>query len=298
MRLNKVCIAILLLMPVRILAEADPNPSSWFRDISISSGHKVNSATCFLCSVHVDGEVAEDVTTQWGDIENRGLIGGDAVAVAGSIHLYPDARVLGDCVSVFGDTAIDERAQVRNDTVASWGAVRRSPAAPPGNSETATGPSFLSKTPARFRATLLLWCMGIFVSVPLAFISYGLVGKERLETMINVFRSHRGETLLCGILIFGLIAGAMSVAGDSAKVDVIEPTLTGLLLLLLAPGYTALSLRVGRRFAAGPKLALLLGVFMLITLQAIPILGWMMSCVLAMISFGMPWVGIWAAYQH
>ena len=66
----------------------------------------------------------------------------------------------------------------------------------------------------------------------------------------------------------------------------LEPTLTCLLVLLLVPGYTAISLSMGRRDPRSPKLALLIGVLLLVTIQVIPILGWILSIVLTTISLG------------
>jgi hypothetical protein len=81
-------IAILVLCAISCTAQPDPDPTSWFRDITVPPGQTLNGATCFFCSIHVDGELKQDATTQWGDIDIHGVVGGDAVAVAGSIHLY------------------------------------------------------------------------------------------------------------------------------------------------------------------------------------------------------------------
>lgn len=88
MRLSALRIATLALLSTCCAAQSDADPTSWFRDITISAGQKLNSATCFFCSIHVAGELKEDATAQWGDIDVRGVIAGDAVAVAGSVHLY------------------------------------------------------------------------------------------------------------------------------------------------------------------------------------------------------------------
>jgi hypothetical protein len=91
------------------------------------------------------------------------------VAVAGSIHLFPGARVQGDSVSVFGDNRLDESSQVAGDAVASWGSIQRSPTALAARSESANGPAFLSNIPPRWRPALILWLIGLCISVPCGF---------------------------------------------------------------------------------------------------------------------------------
>ena len=293
MRLSAFRIVSLALLSTCCAAQPDPDPTSWFRDITIPAGQRINSATCFFCSVHVEGEVKEDVTAEWGDIDARGVINGDAVAVAGSVHLYPDARVEGDVVSVFGDTRLDDRAQVLKEIVASWGSIIRSPASLPAKSENASGPPFLSRIPARWRTTLVLWFIGVLVSLPLAFLCYWLFGRAKLEKMVAALQARRGKAIFFGCVILAIITTAMALAGNSSWPEIFEPALTIVLLLLLAPGYTALSLSMGRRYAQGPTRALFLGVLIVVTLQTIPILGWILSIMLMVLSLGTFAIGGW-----
>lgn len=282
-------IRALLLVPVLSLccwAQPDDEPSSWFRDIKIPAGQTVHSATCFFCSVIIEGAVSGDVSVQWGDIEVHGLVEGDSVAVAGSIHLSPGAQVHGDAISVFGDTILDDRAQVKDTIVASLGELRRSPASLPAQSETSTGLPLLSRLSPRWRCTVILWLLGLAVALPLAFLSYWLLGRERLERMNELLRTRRLRAILFGSVLFLIYFTAFALGGDSSRSDLLEPFLTVLFLLLLAPGYAAMSLWIGQRFVARPKSAMLLGVVILISLQVVPALGWALSLALMVLSFG------------
>lgn len=276
-----------MLLSTCCVAQSDPDPTNFFHDITIPAGQKLNSATCFLCSIHVEGELKDDATAQWGNIEVRGAVGGNAVAVAGSVHLYPDAKVQGDVVSVFGDTALDDRTQVQGDVVASWGLIERAPTAQ-AKSENATGFAVLSKLSPAWRCAVILWVIGIAISIPLAFLCYWLFGRARLEKMLENFQKRRVTTFLLGALALAALAGAMLLAAEGSIPEVLEPALTCLLILLLVPGYTAISLWMGRRDARSPKLALLIGVLLLVTIQVIPILGWILSIVLTIVSLGNP----------
>ena len=64
-------------------------------------------------------------------------------------------------------------------------------------------------------------------------------------------------------------------SGEHFKAGIAEPVLSGL-LLLLAPGW-AMCLLIGQRYTAFPAKALLIGVVAIITVQIIPILGWIIG---------------------
>ncbi len=71
------------------------------------------------------GETVEEVVVIGGDLEVRGQVEGDAVAVGGSVMLGPGAMVGGDAVSVGGSLDIDPGAIVEGDEVEVGGASAR-----------------------------------------------------------------------------------------------------------------------------------------------------------------------------
>ena len=85
----------------------------------------------------------------------------------------------------------------------------------------------------------------------------------------------------------------MLLGAEGSIPEILEPALTCLLVLLLVPGYTAISLWTGRRYARGPKVALLIGVLLIVTIQVIPILGWILSIMLTIVSLGMLAMTVW-----
>jgi hypothetical protein len=92
-------------------ALAEPDQTRWFVDIVVPAGQEVQSATCFFCSIQIDGMLRGDATMQWGDIIVNGVTG-SATAVAGNVRLGDGANVEQDKVSVFGDTTLAANSQL------------------------------------------------------------------------------------------------------------------------------------------------------------------------------------------
>ena len=60
--------------------------------------------------------IFKDLVTIKGNINVKGDVGGDVVAVLGSVHLYPTAKVAGDVVSVGGKVIKDDGAKIKGNT--------------------------------------------------------------------------------------------------------------------------------------------------------------------------------------
>jgi hypothetical protein len=273
-------------MPIAVSAQVEPDVTHIFSDISIPRGHVVDSATCFFCSIHIEGQLKRDATANWGDVDIEGDVGGDCVAVGGQIHLGSGAQVIGATVSVFGDTQLDSNARIGDDAVAAIGAVRLSPGSVVTKSTISQPLPLLSRLPARIRTFVFLWSTGMLISIPLAFLSLLLFKRERLKIMSRGINDRRWTTILLGIISLGVLTTALSLFGDTKYEDYVEPPLTCLLILFAAPGYTALAHRLGSRFQRGINAALLVGTILLVTVQTIPVVGWLLFPVLMIISYG------------
>jgi len=99
------CSGILLFLAFSLCAAAaDSRDRTQFgRNITIGPDESVSQATCFGCSIRVQGHVSGDVTTFGGSVllENQAEVGGDATTFAGDVRLDKEATVRGD-VTVFG----------------------------------------------------------------------------------------------------------------------------------------------------------------------------------------------------
>lgn len=283
--------ALLVLSSASLAFAEEPERTGWFRDITIPAGETAESITCIFCSIRVDGEVRGDATTEWGDIDVRGTVGKSATAVAGEIRLGAGAQIKGDSVSVFGDTVLGDNARIEGDVVASLGTVRRSPGATTAKQPVIVPLPLLSWLPSRARTVALFWLLALIVSLPLAFLCLVLL-RPRLETLVETMKARRWRTLFLGSIIFAILIAALQFGGDSDYADWLELPLTILLALLSAPGYTALGLRLGRRLHKGTRMALLLGVVLLVTLQVVPLAGWLVGLILMIFSLGSPLAAI------
>jgi len=286
MRFAFLLIVLSLFHPAQTFAQWEPERTQVLFDIYIPAGHKVEAATCFLCSVRVEGEMQKDAVAEWGDVDVTGKVGGDIIAVGGGIRLHDGAQAAGDLVSVFGDTNLGANTHVAGDVVASIGDLRRAPTATVGKDVTARPLPLVGWLPSRLRAFVLIWLTGAAISLPLAGLSLAILRRRRLDMLSGAMRSRRWRTVLFGVVLFGLLIAALEIVGETNYADWLELPLCILIALLAAPGYTALSLRLGNRFTGGTKMAILIGTILLVTLQAIPIAGWILAPIFMIFSIG------------
>ena len=115
---RKTWLLTLLLAATASFAQPEADQTRWFSNIVIPAGHEVEEATCFFCSIRVEGKLGE-ATTQYGDIVVSGTIIGGATAIGGGVQLYDGAQVQGDTLSVFGDTVLGPNAKIDGGAVAS-----------------------------------------------------------------------------------------------------------------------------------------------------------------------------------
>jgi hypothetical protein len=282
-----------LLVILLWLAAVNPAHGQWepertrcFLDIVVPAGHRVEAATCFFCSVRVEGELRDDAVAQWGDVIVSGAVGGDAVAIGGNVRLHEAASVKGDIVAVGGDATLSPGAHSQGDVVASMGSAVIAPGATIAHDVSGSPLPLISRLPARLRIVVVIWLIGLAISLPLAFLSLFILRVPRLERLLATMRIRRLRTLLFGALLLAALIVALEVGGESNYADWLELPLCLFLAILAAPGYAALSLRLGKRWARRSSLALLLGTIALVTAQSIPIVGWLLFVVLLTFALG------------
>jgi hypothetical protein len=280
------CLLLVCAAALPSAAQWEPEQTHVFSDIVIPAGHKVQSATCFFCSIRVEGELNDGASTQWGDITVSGRVGGDTVAVGGDVRLGPGAQVQGDSVSVFGDTVLQAGAYIGGDAVASLGAVQLSPGATVQKTTVPVPWFAVEWLPSRVRASAVFWLLGMAVSLPLAFACLAWPGKSRLLRVTDAMKVRRWRTVFFGIVILGLITAALEIGGETDYADWLELPLLLLATVMAAPGYTALSVRIGERLRTGTKTSVVLGTLLLVTLQVVPIVGWLLALVLMILCVG------------
>jgi len=102
--LGLVSAGLILCLAFSATAFADAHERVQFgRNITIGPGEEVSEATCFGCSIRVQGHVAGDATVFCGSVivQDQGQVGGDLTDFAGNVRIEKAATV-GGGVTVFG----------------------------------------------------------------------------------------------------------------------------------------------------------------------------------------------------
>ena len=100
-RLFPICTFLFLLLASPTLFAKGGDRVQVGRSLYVAQDEAVGDVVCIGCSIHMEGSCG-DLVAIGGSIDVDGDVGGDAVAVGGSLHLDEDANVAGDVVSVGG----------------------------------------------------------------------------------------------------------------------------------------------------------------------------------------------------
>jgi len=211
--------------------------------------------------------------------------------VGGDIHLSPSARATGDCVVVSGDVVLGQNSSVGGDVSAVFGDVTT------GDQATVIGG--LSRVPiplagwmpGKWRATFLLWLSALVVSLILATLAYLGFRQQRLENIYGAIRSRPTLTVLAGIGILVVVTVVPSQSDGTAYEDATSRITLTALLLLLAPGFTAMSLKLGQRCKARQLPATMLGTIVIVSAASVPVLGWILFAILMVLAGGSLFAG-------
>lgn len=97
--------------------QSNPDRVQFNQDIRIASNERVGDVTCIVCSVHVRGQVAGDVTVIGGSVflEQGALITGDVTVVGGNARAENGTQVAGDLTVIGGTLLRDPQASVAGD---------------------------------------------------------------------------------------------------------------------------------------------------------------------------------------
>ena len=127
MKFSSRSLLLLLLLVAAPFAFAKNNPeyTQYGHDIIVGPGQKTGELTCFLCSIHVRGEVAGDVTAFLGNVvvEDGGSVAGDVTTFGGVSRVAAGTRIAGDLTALGGKIVRDPSAQVAGDVTALVGPV-------------------------------------------------------------------------------------------------------------------------------------------------------------------------------
>jgi hypothetical protein len=237
-------------------------------DIHVAAGETASQVSCVRCSARIDGRVTGDVAVVMGSLEINGEVGGDVAAVMGHISLGADAEVRGDILAVLGRLDRHPSARVRGDVQVI------------GAGMAGLGLGMMLLAALVFGAVLFLL---------LVLACYALAGQQRIETVAATVRTRAGMALLAGL---GTAVVAVVALFIAAYLGPAAPILALLVALLcfgaVLVGYTGLSAWLGRAVSsrAAPLGAVMIGVILIILIQAVPVIGWAVGLVFAVLAVG------------
>lgn len=231
------------------------------KDIVVKEGEKVSNA------VAIGGDV-----TVYGDVDD------EVVAIGGSVYLGPDAYVRGDVVSIGGDINKEIGAKIRGDLV----------------EIDIPGIPFIIH-PFRYIGWSIFWPFRIISLI--AFVGLTVLIVAIFPTQIEGFSSTVKENVpgsflwgLLGILLIVPLAVLLCVSLVGIPLVPVE-----FLLILCAflVGYIAVARVLGNKITEAlskPNQPILLdasvGIMALWVLGLIPILGWIIKTIIAVVGFG------------
>jgi hypothetical protein len=205
------------------------------------------------------GDAVEEVVVIGGDLEVRGQVEGDAVAVGGNVTLGPGAMVGGDAVSVGGSLDIDPGAIVEGDEVEVGGSIGPGLGGWPGGlGREEHRESRVKQLGKSILMLLILLFMGWLAAV---------LAGDRLSGLADAMQRDWLRSLAAGVLVLVLWLPAVFL---SAITVIGIPV--AIFLILAVPlvafiGYLAGAMALGRRISVGigrpvtsPLRSLLLGI--------------------------------------
>ncbi|MFY0577379.1 hypothetical protein ACN28S_26395 [Cystobacter fuscus] len=259
------------------------------RSLDVTEDETVDSAVVYGGDLRVKGHVNEDAVVFGGNLEISGHVEGDAHAFGGNVVLGPDAKVEGD-VSAFGGSVIkQEGAKVEGRTESFGGAnIGRMVAGEIKDSikEAKQERDEERDSGGRFASFLLTFAL---------LFGMGFLGQlffparmKALGTEIRAEPARSGAVGLLGALALvpALVMLSITVIGIplALALIVVVPVLTGW-------GFTAVASELGARLPLprGRKtqaMVLALGLFILLLVGRIPVLGTLVMLAATLVGLG------------
>ncbi|MFH1710675.1 MAG: hypothetical protein ABH860_06420 [bacterium] len=227
--------------------------------------------------------IFKDLVAISGNINVKGDVGGDVVAVLGSVHLFPTARVAGNIASIGGRVVKDEGAAVKGNIT-----------------EIAVSKEGVKMMEGCTPLIVTMGMGGFLVLkalVFLGFIGLSMIMVSFMTKQIGVISSKIEKqwvkTLLWGLLGYILIcplAILLAVTIVGIPLIVIEAVLVSLAVTM---GYVAASQLIGKKFTKAIKkpnqpmiIEVIWGLSILFLVDLIPVLGGIIKCLVVTLGFG------------
>jgi uncharacterized RDD family membrane protein YckC len=273
-------------------------------DSTLAAGEHAESVVSIFGSSTSAGEVVT-VVSIFGDTKVTGTALDAAVAVFGNTTI--DGKVDGDAVAVFGNVELGPHAEIGGDVVSVLGIVRRDPAAiVHGGVQNIFAADFGGLTGLRTWITHCLlfgrplglvsgigWAWGLALGFLAFYACLALLCRPAIERCVQTFERHPGQTLLAAIVAMLLwpvlvVLLCVTVIGIAAVPFVMASIVCAVLF-----GKAVMLAWIGGRITGPtapryghPAFAVLVGGAVVLVLYIVPVLGFLVYNLLAILGFG------------
>lgn len=229
------------------------------------------------------GLIFKDVVAINGNVNVKGDVGGDVVAVLGNVHLFPTAKVAGDVVSIGGKIVKDEGSKIKGEitemAISKEGVKMIEMYAPLIGTMGMGG----------FLVFKVLMFLG-FIGLAMIIISFM---TKQIGVISSKIEKQWLKTLLWGILGYILIcpvAILLAITIVGMPLIMVEAVLVSIALTM---GYIAASQLIGKKFTKAirkPNQPMIVevawGLAILFLIDFIPFLGPLVKCLVLTMGFG------------
>jgi uncharacterized RDD family membrane protein YckC len=273
-------------------------------DSTLAAGEHAESVVSIFGSSTSAGEVAT-VVSIFGDTKVTGTALDAAVAVFGNTTI--DGKVDGDAVAVLGNVELGPHAEIGGDVVSVLGVVRRDPAAiVHGGVQNIFAADFGSLTGLRTWITHCLlfgrplglvsgigWAWGLALGFLAFYVCLALLCRPAIDRCVQTFERQPGQTLLAAIVAMLLwpvlvVLLCVTVIGIAAVPFVMASIVCAVLF-----GKAVMLAWIGGRITGPaapryghPAFAVLVGGAVVLVLYIVPVLGFLVYNLLAILGFG------------
>jgi hypothetical protein len=227
--------------------------------------------------------ILKDLVAINGNINIKGDVGGDVVAVLGNVRLFPTAKVAGDVTSIGGSVSRDEGAIIKGKIV-----------------EVAIGKEGKKMVEAYAPLVATAGMGGFLVLKTLMFL--GFIGlsmivvsfmTKRIGAISSKIEKEWLKTFLWGLLGYLLIcplAILLAITIVGIPLIVVEAVLVSIAMTM---GFIAVSQLIGKRFTKAIRqpnqpmiVEVVWGLVILFLVDLIPVIGPLVKCVVLTFGFG------------
>jgi len=229
------------------------------------------------------GLIFKDLVAIKGNINVKGDVGGDIVAVLGSVHLFPTARVAGDVVSLGGKITRDEGAKVKGEIteiIIGKGGEKMAEVYAPLVVGMGVGGLLLLKALAFLGFIGLSMMIVSFMTGQIGAIS-SKIEKEWLKTLLWG---------IAGFVLIGPIAILLAITVIGIPLIIVEMILVSIAMFA---GYIAVSQLIGKKFTKAIRrpnqpmiVEVMWGLAILFLVDMIPVIGMIVKCLAMTFGFG------------